>query len=244
MALAIASASCTPRQIDLIPGGTGARSYEWSIEVTTAIDSTHEQSTRTIESTARVDEVVRNGVHTITLIPTKFIEEGVEVELPDPSKLVYRENRAGGVGEILFAPISIDQLELNTFLSQIALPLPSAPVGINDSWSAPLVVKSADTRVELNGLAVLDSFELESARRLARIKLTRSGRLSTRQQIGNISLLLRGNNETHIENLFDIDEGATFSVESSSRTVFDLSIGGAGSAGGMTVEIRSQLQGL
>lgn len=224
--------------------------YEWTVRATSRIDAPTEQTRRLLILRADVDQttvVVGKQTRVRTrIVPKEIREDGVLAPTPPPTSIEYEVTSSGQIARLIstsgFTPDSSSTVELESLLTGTFPVLPDRPVALRDRWPARLDAKGQATELELAGTGTLEGFELVDRRRLARISLKRSGKVRTEQPVGRTKVTLDGKADVSGSSLWDIEKGMLFSSRSSSRTVFDLSLGGRAEGGTLTVRLTSNIK--
>jgi hypothetical protein len=254
IALLMATVGCTQGKVPLryqyVPGSDTR--YLWTIDSTTAIDSSTDQRSKHLLMEVNVHEEVQkaakkgeDAVLTITLTPKSLMEGGVRTSTPPATKVEYQLKPNGRIRKPVTADLSereASALELGTLLSQSRLALPNRPVGVGDRWSTPLQLSGDTGTIKLKGQGRLVGFDLKGGHRLARIETDRSGEITAQEQLAGVFVLLRGNSRSSAMSMLDLDRGVLYSSVSRFVSDFDLADEVSGKlAGTLTVRLVSTL---
>ena len=240
-----------PLKYDYAPG-LDTR-YLWTIDSTTSLNSSTDQSTKRLVMDVDVHEQVRkasgrggNSVLAITLTPRRVEEDGVRAQAPPATRIEYQLGANGQIRRPVTAELperDASALELGTILVESRLALPSRPVGVGDRWNAPLRLNGDTGTINLKGQGRLVGFDLEGGRRLARIVTERSGEISAQEQLAGVFVLLRGRSRSTARSMLDLDRGILYSSVSRFASDFDLADEVSGRlAGTLRVTLTSTLQ--
>jgi hypothetical protein len=255
LALGLLAGACAQQRIPLkydYSPGLDTR-YRWTIDSTTALNSSTDQSSRHLFMEVDVHEKVRraagkegNAVLTITLTPRSLQEGGVRAATPPRTRIEYELGPSGQIRRPVTADLSereASALELGTLLSQSRLALPRRSVGVGDRWSTPLKLAGDTGTVELNGQGRLVGFDLKGRHRLARIETNRSGEIMAQEQLAGVFVVLKGNSRSTATSLLDLDRGILYSSVSRFASDFDLADEQSGRlAGTLKVTLVSTMQ--
>lgn len=224
--------------------------YEWTVNAISEVDAPTEQTRRVLTLRAEVAQTtVMAGKKTrvrTTIVPKEIVEDGIQAPTPPPTSIEYEVTSSGQITRVIgtsgLTPDSSSTVELESLLTSTFPVLPDHPVTLRDSWPARLEAKGPATQLALAGTGTLEGFELIDRKRLARISLKRSGRVRTEQPIGRTRVSLDGKADITGSSLWDLDKGMLFSNRSSSRTVFDLSVGGGAEGGTLKIRLVSNIK--
>jgi hypothetical protein len=255
IALSLVAAGCAQQKISLkydYAPGLDTR-YLWTIDSTTALSSSTDQSTTRLFMEVDVHEEVQRAPGrggdsrlTITLTPRSLQQEGVRAATPPPTKIEYQLGSNGQIRRPVTTALSereASALELGTILAQSRLALPNRPVGVGDRWSTPLRLSGDTGTIDFKGQGRLVGFDLRSGRRLARIETDRSGEITAQEQLAGVFVELRGRSTNTATSMLDLDRGILYSSVSRFASNFDLADEQSGRlAGTLRVTLVSKLQ--
>jgi hypothetical protein len=128
----------------------------------------------------------------------------------------------GTVERATLAPQISSGLEVDSLIRESYPRLPHGSLSIGDTWDAPLRVALERTTVDLGGKGKLLGFDLARRRRLARIEISRSGRVTSVQPVEQVQLSISGTTNSTTTAMIDVDAGILFSAESVSTSQFEI----------------------
>jgi hypothetical protein len=248
-------AGCSSGKVDLsyrFDENLRGTRYLWTINSTTAIDSSTDHSTDKLEMVIDVLEKVERAdpnadpVLTVTLTPKLIRQSDSPVRSPGKTVVKYQLDRNGHIVEPLTSDLAsqtASALELGTILSQSRVALPPGAVGIGDTWDAPLKLDGDTGAIDLKGTGRLLGFELNGHRKLARIGTDRRGDITAIEQLAGVLVQLRGKTTSNSTSTLDIDRGTLYSSVARFSSDFDMALEDTGKlAGTMKVDLTSKLE--
>lgn len=251
--LVLALSACSNGKIPLeyrFEGGDGTH-YIWTIDSSTSVSSTSEQSVTTTDMVVDVHEKVTegpdgNGLLTITLTPRTVHQGNQAMRVPEPVTVKYRLGANGQISQVLtdeLEPETASALQLGATLIRSRIALPNEPVGIGDEWDTPLVLDGDLGNIDQKGKGKLLGFELKDKRKLARVQTRREGDIVTHQQQGGVQVRLRGTSATNVMSSLDIDNGVLYASTARLLSDFDIASMESGKLlGSMRVVLNSRLE--
>lgn len=255
LSMTILLAGCSSGEVDLsyrFTEDTAGTRYLWTINSTTDIDSTTQDTSTDLEMVIEVLEKVErenpnsDPVLTVTLTPERIVQGGKPVNGPRRTTVRYQLDSNGRIVEPLSGDLdapTASAVELGTLLSQSRVALPPQAVGIGDTWDAPLKLDGDTGAIDLTGTGRLLGFELNGRRKLARIETRRSGDITAIEQLAGVLVELRGNTTSTSTSSLDIDRGTLYSSVSRFSSDFDIAVEDTGKlAGTMKVDLISRLE--
>lgn len=251
LALVAAGTGCAEKKLLLEyrfpPGYEGH--YRWSVQAVRSIQSPTEQTTSRLDAVLDMKERIRRepGGRTILAVrlePLSVKENGEAAAIPPPSSAEYEIDNHGRIRRLVKAGLSsgtISSLELDALAYQIRPPLSGRPVGLGETWDAPLKVRGQRTSIDFRGAGRLVGFDLKDRRRLSRIETHREGNITSNEVLNDAPVLLRGRSRSDAVSSLDLDRGVLFSSHDKSTSHFDVLLSNRPAAK-LDVTLTSRLQ--
>lgn len=221
--------------------------YRWTIQAQVQTDSPFEQSGQNVRLVLEASEAAQSpkpeGATPLRLQirVVSRVENGVAVQPSAEPLVVELEVKPSGALQSA-SSASVGGFELDTLLSEAYPLLPAGRVDIGHSWDASLVRKTPATSVDLEGTGRLLGFELRDRRRLARVEIRRSGRVTSTQTVDRANISITGRATITTTAHIDIDRGLRFMAKSRSVSQFDLTTGPGASVGKRRIEIHTEVE--
>lgn len=230
--------------------GEGTR-YLWTIDSSTSVSSTSEESVTTVNMVVDVREQVsdgqgKNSILTMTLTPKSLRQGNQAIKTPAPMTVKYELGPNGDIVKPItkeLAPEDASAIQLGATLIRSRIALPNDPVGIGDQWDTPLILDGDLGNIDLDGRGKLLGFQLKGKRKLARIETRRQGDIVTHQQQGVVPVRLRGVSTSKALSNLDIDNGVLYDSTARLSSEFDIASEESGKLiGKMRVVLNSKLE--
>jgi hypothetical protein len=226
--------------------------YRWSVDSTTTVEG-QVRSVRRVSFVAGVAErVVRAGSGvgrlSILITPRQVLFDGAAAPAGKPVLLRLEVDELGRVKKIDEAgdisPGLSESLELGQLLAEGRPLLPPSGVWIADEWPAGLVAKGPKSSINLEGKGILEGFAVEGGRRVARISISRSGKVASRERVGGALVDLEGTAVSKTDVRFDVDAGYLVGSITRSESDFDIRSGPGVSTGRVKVVLVARVSAL
>lgn len=225
--------------------------YLWSITATSVLDAPSGITRRRISADVEVHQLVeaveqdRSASLRTTLSMVKLEVDGSPVPAEPPFTIVITATSSGRVSgiETLALPAGASaELDIDRLMAEYLPPLPITPVEIGEQWSAPLRTEGSRSLIALIGHGRLVGFALEDRKRLAHVRIDRSGDIETSQQVARTEVQLTGTTRITSDSMIDIDSGSVHSWKTRSMSEFRVSLGAGTGAGSLRIEVTSELR--
>jgi hypothetical protein len=238
-------------QVDLAYRFVAGRSvgYRWSVDSTTTVEG-QARSARKVSFVADVAERViraqgRRAQLSILITPRRVLFDGAAAPAGRPVLLRLEIDELGRVKKIDEAgdlsPGLSESLELGRLLAESRPLLPPSGVWIADTWPAGLTAKGPKSSIDLEGKGILEGFAVEGGRRVARISISRSGKVASRERVGGALVDLEGTAASKAGAKFDVDAGYLLSSVTRSESDFDIQSGPGVSTGRVKVVLTARV---
>ncbi|MGH9196657.1 MAG: hypothetical protein ACRD1T_13055, partial [Acidimicrobiia bacterium] len=224
----------------------------WTVRASTELDTPGLAEANDLELILRVEESIDGApsgsdppVLTVTLRPQSLKEGHAERSPGTPLTLRLKVDELGRIRSLQTSEIpatSLQALELDRLVTEFRPVLPAHAIAIGDTWPAGVRVDGSVSQIRLDGEGRLEAFRLKAGRRLAVIRIERSGTVVTTQAVGRAQVQLPGTVTSNTTAEIDTQRGGLYSAVTRSVTQFTLSGQGSGLAGRFKVVIDMRVE--